>query len=134
MSQEFQDILPCYFLGWVHSYRQRLWTTTPPSLLYGGVGDRPAHFLVGTTGARRRACSCGAGRIERLFYGGSWRVGCWRCSVQLRGRLAALREVAPCLNARRVQALRWQLHPRVQALRLGKLRLTLAFVCSTIKA
>ena len=45
MSQEFQDILPCYFLGWVHSYRQRLWTTTPPSLLYGGVGDRPAHFF-----------------------------------------------------------------------------------------
>ena len=63
-----------------------------------------------------------AGRIERLFYGGSWRLVRWRCSVQLRGRLAALREVAPCLNARRVQALRWQLLPRVQSLRLMALR------------
>ena len=68
-----------------------------------------------------------AGRIERLFYGGSWRLVRWRCSVQLRGRLAALREVAPCLNARRVEALRWQLLPRVQALRLNRTLVLLTF-------
>ena len=46
----------------------------------------------------------------------------WRCSVQLRGGLAALREVAPCLFARWVEVVRWQLHPRVQSLRLMALR------------
>lgn len=62
-----------------------------------------------------------AGRVERLFYCGSCFVRGVGC-VQLRGGLAALREVAPCLFARWVAAVRWQLHPRTQSLRLMALR------------
>lgn len=125
---------------------------TPPS---SALHPYNFHASLGWQLGHGRAGSCGAGRVERLFYCGSCfvrGVGCVRAvawsgsnapcralgracvGLQLRGGLAALREVAPCLNAQRVQAVRWQLHPRVQSLRLGKLRLTLAFVCSTIKA